>query len=54
MEIPILLSLGKPYKIITGELNISIKIVKSHVLNMFHKTNAVNKMVHVSTLLNVP
>lgn len=44
MEILKLLSTGMPYKIIADELNISVKTVKSHVLNMFQKTNATNKM----------
>ncbi|MCK5104049.1 MAG: response regulator transcription factor [Cyclobacteriaceae bacterium] len=50
MEILELLSTGKPYKIIASELNISLKTVKSHVLNMFHKTNATNKMELVSRI----
>ena len=50
MEILKLLSTGMPYKIIATELNISIKTVKSHVLNMFHKTNATNKMELVSRI----
>ncbi len=52
MEILKLLSTGKPYKIIADDLNISVKTVKSHVLNMFHKTNATNKMELVS-IINV-
>ncbi len=50
MEILKLLSTGKPYKIIAAELNISVKTVKSHVLNMFQKTNATNKMELVSRI----
>ena len=50
MEILKLLSTGKPYKIIASELNISVKTVKSHVLNMFHKTDATNKMELVSRI----
>ena len=40
----ILIKTGRPYKIIADELNISEKTVKNHVLNMFQKTNASNKM----------
>ncbi len=44
IEILILIKTGRPYKIIADELNISEKTVKNHVLNMFQKTNASNKM----------
>jgi DNA-binding NarL/FixJ family response regulator len=50
MEILELLSTGKPYKIIADDLNISVKTVKSHVLNMFQKTNVTNKMELVSRI----
>ena len=50
MEILKLLSTGMPYKIIADELHISVKTVKSHVLNMFQKTNATNKMELVSRI----
>ena len=50
IEILKLLSTGKPYKIIAADLNISVKTVKSHVLNMFHKTNVTNKMELVSRI----
>ena len=50
IEISQMMQTGKPYKIIADELNISIKTVKCHVLNMFQKTNSSNKMELVSRL----
>ena len=46
-----LLSDGLPYKVIAGQLNISLRTVTSHVANMFSKVNVTNKMELVSRML---